>query len=260
MYCKIINDDCLVAMKNIPDHSVDMVLCDLPYGTTQIEWDKIIDYDRLWQEYSRIIKPNGVIALFCTLPFGFHLTSKASIPFRYDLVWNKNVPTGMSYAKTRPMRYHENIFLFYNGVCTYNKIMKDRVGEHKECYNGYNHYCGKNAHQVQMIKQSKQYDPDKVNPSTVLNFNVVPNRDKNKFHPTQKPVELFEWLIKTYTNENDIVLDNCAGSMTTGIASISSNRNCILIEKDAGYYEQGYKRISDYCSKNNIQYEIATAM
>lgn len=240
---KLYNEDCLTAMWNIGDKTVDMILCDLPYGVTKMEWDSVIDLDRLWYQYNRIIKDNGVIILFCTLPFGFKLVEKATVPFRYDLVWNKNVPTGMSYAKYRPMRYHENIFVFYKDRPIYNKIMKPRVGEKKACYNGYDHYCGKSNH-IDVEKKPKKYDPDFVNPSTVLNFSVVPNR-RGKLHPTQKPVDLLEHLIKMYTNENAVVLDNCMGSGSTGVACKNLNRDFIGIELDKDYFEVAKNRIGE---------------
>ena len=163
--------------------------------------------------------------------------------FKYDLVWNKNVPTGMSYAKFRPMRYHENILIFYNEKGTYNPIPKERIGEKKECYNGYAHYCGKNNH-LDLEKKPKKYDPNFVNPSTVLDFKVVPNRN-GKLHPTQKPVDLLEYLIKTYTNEGDLVLDFCMGSGSTGIACLNTNRKFIGIELDEKYFNIAIKRLKD---------------
>jgi site-specific DNA-methyltransferase (adenine-specific) len=238
------NEDCLIGMTKIPDHSVDMILCDLPYGTTSCAWDTVIDSDLLWSEYKRIIKSNGNIVLFATFPFGCTLISSSDGWFKYDLVWEKNVPTGMSYANYRPMRYHENILIFCEKSGTFNKIMKERVGEKKECYKGYDHYCGKNNHNT-MDKVKKQYDPDYVNPSTVLDFKVVPNRN-GKLHPTQKPVDLCEWLIRTYSNEGDIVLDNCMGSGSTAIAAINTNRNFIGFELDASYYNIAKNRVNQH--------------
>lgn len=234
--------DCLELMKVIHDKSVDMILCDLPYGTTKCAWDSIIPFEPLWEQYKRIIKSNGIICLFATLPFGVNLINSSDGWFKYDLVWNKNVPTGMSYAKFRPMRYHENILIFYNEKGTYNPIPKERIGEKKECYNGYAHYCGKNNH-LDLEKKPKKYDPNFVNPSTVLDFKVVPNRN-GKLHPTQKPVDLLEWLIKTYTNEGDVVLDNCMGSGSTGVACVNTSRIFIGIEKDNTYFEIAKDRIT----------------
>jgi site-specific DNA-methyltransferase (adenine-specific) len=158
------------------------------------------------------------------------------------MVWCKNVPTGMTSAKYRPMRYHEDILVFHDKQPTYNPIMKDRVGVGKDCYK-YDHYCGASNH-VTLDKVKKRYDPDKVNPSTLLTFNVVPNRN-SKLHPTQKPVDLCEYLIQTYSNDGDIVLDNCMGSGSTGVACVHLNRQFIGIEKDENYFHIAEKRIID---------------
>lgn len=232
--------DSIEIMKSFDANSIDMVLCDLPYGTTKCKWDIVIPFNELWSEYDRITKSNAVIVLFASQPFTTDLIQSNRKDFRYSLVWNKNVPTGMSSAKYRPMKYHEDICIFYKNTSTYNPIMKNRVGIGKDCYN-YDHYCGDSNH-VSYEKIKKKYDPDFVQPSTVLDFKVVPNR-KGKLHPTQKPVELFEYLIRTYSNENEIVLDNCAGSGTTGVACINTNRNFILIEKELEFCEIIEKRL-----------------
>lgn len=225
--------DCLDKTKSIIEKSVDLVLCDLPFEMTSCKWDKRIPLDRLWEEYHRVCKDNAAIILFSAQPFTTDLINSNRKNFRYDLVWNKNVPTGMSQAKYRPMRYHETVLLFYKSQPTYNPIPKPRVGEKKECYN-YNHYCGESNH-VKLAKVKKRYDPDFVQPSSVLDFKVVPNRN-GKLHPTQKPLELCEWLIKTYSNENDLILDNCAGSGTTLLAAKNLGRQFIGIEKNEDYY------------------------
>lgn len=220
-------------MKSIEDNSVDFALCDLPFGVTSLDWDSIIPFDKLWEAYNRICKSNAAIVLFASQPFTTDLIISNRKDFRYPLVWNKNVPTGMSSAKYRPMKYHEDILVFYKEQPTYNPIMKERVGVGKACYN-YDHYCGESNH-LKLKKVKKKYDPDFVQPSSVLDFKVVPNRN-GKLHPTQKPVELCEYLIKTYTNENDLVLDNCMGSGTTCLAAKNTNRQFIGIEKDEKYY------------------------
>lgn len=235
------NGDCLDVMKNIPDKSVDMILCDLPYGVTKMKWDCIIPYDNLWSEYNRIIKDNGNIILFSSGLFTLSLIQSNIKNFRYKLIWKKNVPTGMSSAKYRPMKYYEEICVFGNSNGTYNPIMKERVGVGKECYN-YDHYCGDNNH-IQLEKQKRRYNPDWVQPSDVLEFNVVPNRN-GKLHPTQKPVDLCEWLIKTYSNEGDTVLDNCMGSGSTGVACKNTNRNFIGIELNDEYFNIAKERLN----------------
>ena len=237
---KIYNEDCLEGMKRIPDGSVDCVICDLPYGTTACAWDSIIPFDLLWEQYKRIIKPEGNVVLFSAGLFTLNLIQSNIKDFRYKLIWKKNVPTGMASAKYRPMKYYEEICIFGNSNATYNPIMKERIGVGKDCYN-YDHYCGDNNH-LQFDKQKKRYDPDWVQPSDVLEFNVVPNRN-GKLHPTQKPVELLEYLINTYSNEGDTILDNCMGSGTTAIACIKEKRNFIGFELNKEYYDKACNRV-----------------
>ena len=242
--CVLYNGDCLEVMdKLITDGiKVDAIITDPPYGTTACKWDSIIPFDKMWNSIDLIKKENSNVVLFSVQPFTTKLINSNIDNFKYQLIWKKNVPTGMNQAKYRPMRYHEEILLFYsNPQSTYNPIMKERVGVGKACYN-YNHYCGKNNH-INMDKIKKKYDPDFVQPSTILEFNVVPNR-KGKLHPTQKPVDLMEWLIKTYTNENDTVLDFAMGSGTTGVACKNTNRNFIGIELDKNYFDIANKRIN----------------
>ena len=230
------NGDCLEIMKTIPDGSVDLILCDLPYGmlkSDSLTWDKIIPFDKLWEQYNRIAKPNAAFVLFSSGLFTVDLINSNRKNFKYRLVWKKNVPTGMSSAKFRPMKYYEDICVFYREQPTYNPIPKKREGVGKACYN-YDHYCGESNH-VKLEKVKKRYDPDWVKPSDILEFNVVPNRN-GKLHPTQKPVELLEYLIKTYSNEGETVLDNCMGSGSTGEACINMNRNFIGIEMDEKYF------------------------
>lgn len=237
---RIYNEDCLIGMKEIPDKSIDCIICDLPYNITKLSWDILIPFDKLWEQYNRIIKPTGNIVLFSSGMFTYKLIESNIKDYRYKLIWKKNVPTGMSSAKYRPMKYYEEICIFGNSKATYNPIMKERVGVGKACYN-YDHYCGDNNH-LKLEKQKKRYNPDFVQPSDVLEFNVVPNRN-GKLHPTQKPVELVEYLIKTYSNEGDIILDNCMGSGTTAIAAINTNRNFIGFELDKNYFDIANERI-----------------
>ena len=237
---KIYNEDCLIGMRDIPDKSVDCIICDLPYGATSCAWDILIPFDKLWEQYERIIKDDGNIILFCSGLFTIDLINSNRNRFRYKLIWNKNVPTGMATAKYRPMKYYEEICVFGNSASKYNPIMKPRVGVGKACYN-YDHYCSDNNH-IQLKMQKKRYDPDYVQPSDVLSFNVVPNRN-GKLHPTQKPVELIEWLIKSYSNEGDTILDNCMGSGTTAVAAMRTGRNFIGFETDVNYFNIANERI-----------------
>ena len=270
--------DCIEIMKSLPEHSVDCVICDLPYGITQCDWDNIIPFDKLWEQYNRITKENSAILLFSKGLFTVDLICSNRENFKYNLVWKKNVPTGMSVAKHQPMRYYEHITVFYKKQPTYNPILKPRIGVGKSCYNydhycgdnnhikmnkgrgtynpimkervgvgkacyKYNHYCGKSNH-LDLEKKPKQYDPNFVQPSDVLEFNVVPNR-KGKLHPTQKPTELIEWLIKTYSNEGELILDNCIGCGTTAIACMNANRNYIGFENNEEYYNISIERINN---------------
>lgn len=245
----IYNVDCLEGMRNIPDDSIDLILCDLPYNMTSMSWDCMIPFNQLWELYKRIIKTTGNIVLFSAGMFTHQLIQSNIKDFRYKLIWKKNVPTGMSSARYRPMKYYEEICVFGTSKGTYNPIMKERIGIGKSCYN-YDHYCGNNNH-IQFDKQKRRYDPDWVQPSDILEFNVVPNR-KGKLHPTQKPTELLEYLIKTYSNEGDVVLDNCIGSGSTAIAAIKTNRKFIGYELNEDYYDVSVKRLTDYIANEKV--------
>ena len=188
--------------------------------------------------------------MFASQPFTTDLINSNRKNFKYQLIWNKNVPTGMASAKYRPMKYHEQILVFNtNANSTYNPIMKKRIGKHKQCYK-YNHYCGQSNH-ISVDKIKKKYDPQFVQPSTVLNFNVVPNR-KGKLHPTEQPVQLLKYLVQTYSNENDIVLDFAAGSGSLGEACFYTNRKCILIEKQQKYCEIIANRLCNLNNQENL--------
>jgi len=248
---KIINFDCLKVMPHIPDKSIDMILCDLPYGTTACKWDTIISFDPLWEQYKRIIKDHGAIVLFGSEPFSSHLRLSNLDWFKYDWIWKKNYASGFAFSKYQPMRDHEIISCFSRGKTTYypqevlSKV-KDRKTGKKNGHHGYE--LLKSEHTGDMVFNSKS-NPDKilrtyVNPRTVLEFDVVP-RSKGTLHPTQKPVPLFEYLIKTYTNEGDIVLDNCIGSGTTALAARNTNRRWIGIELDKNYCEIARKRLEE---------------
>ena len=250
MNIQLLKGDCLELMKQIPDKSVDLILCDIPYGSTQNPWDIIIPFDKMWNSYNRIVKQNGNIVLFSSGNFTLDLIQSNIKNFRYRLIWNKNVPTGMTSAKFRPMKYFEEISIFKSidnksiEEIVYNPQPKKREGKHPECYR-YNHYAGKSNH-TKVDKVEYQYDPDFVQPSDVLDFDVVPNRN-GKIHPTQKPLELIDFLVLTYSNEGNIVLDNCMGSGTTGEASVNLKRDFIGIELDEKYFNLAKERI-DYAA------------
>ena len=238
---QIYNEDCLEGMKRIDDASVDAVIGDLPYGTTCCAWDSVIPFEPLWQQFHRVCKPNANIVLFAAGLFTHLLISSNLEEYRYKLIWKKNVPTGMCSADARPMKYYEEICVFGTSQGTYNPQMKDRVGDGKECYR-YNHYCGDSNH-VNMEKVKKMYDPLKVQPSDVLEFDVVPNRS-GKLHPTQKPIDLLRYLVLTYTNPNDLVLDATIGSGTTAIACLKERRHYIAFELNKEYFDIAQRRIA----------------
>lgn len=238
---KLYNDDCLKVMEQLIQDGVkvDAIITDIPYGTTACSWDTIIPLANMWCCCDKLCT-NGNIVLFSSGLFTVDLINSNRKNFKYKLIWKKNVPTGMASAKYRPMKYYEEICVFQNGAGTYNPIMKERVGKGKACYN-YDHYCGNNNH-ISLDKIKKKYDPDFVNPSDVVEFNVVPNR-AGKIHPTQKPVELMEYLVRTYSNAGGTVLDFTMGSGTTGVACKKLNRDFIGIELDKTYFEVAKNRI-----------------
>ena len=244
---QLYNGDCLEVMKNIPDNSVDLILCDLPYGTTDCKWDTVIPFDLLWQQYDRVIKDNGAILLFGKQPFTTDLINSNRKLFKYELIWEKDKPTNFALANKQPMCYHENILMFYKKQPIYNKQMVEREGKGTWRYNfdishenrtiqGTNRkYCGK--------KDKSNYDIKYKNPKSILYFDT--GKRQHLQHPTQKPVTLLEYLIKTYTNENDLVLDNCMGSGSTGVACKNLNRNFIGIELDETYFKIAKERIDN---------------
>ena len=234
--------DCLELMKDIPDKSIDMILCDLPYGTTACKWDVIIPFDKLWEQYNRIIKDNGAIVLFGSEPFSSQLRMSNLKMYKYDWVWNKkNSGTGLL-AKYQPLKITENIMIFGKNKVNYYPIMTkvDKVVNRKK-------FANKNMgeHLGNTILKIKQ-DTGYRYPKNILEFyKDTKNQYQKKYHPTQKPVALLEYLIKTYTNENETVLDNCMGSGSTGVAAINTNRNFIGIELSEEYYNIAVRRINE---------------
>jgi DNA modification methylase len=247
---KLMQGDCLELMKDIPDGSVDMILCDLPYGTTACKWDTIIPFEPLWEQYKRVIKENGAIVLFGQEPFSSYLRLSNIDDYKYDWVWEKSNPSNIAQANKQPMRYHELISVFYKKQSTYNKQMIPRDSPrikqaHKNDYVFHNSQSEQTALGYIEV-DSKKYSADWKNPSTVLKFNSLrPNSKEFVKHPTQKPLALCEYLIKTYTNENDLVLDNCMGSGSTCVACINTNRHYIGFELEPHYFEIAQKRIEE---------------
>lgn len=227
--------DCLELMQHIPDGSVDMILCDLPYGTTQCKWDAVIPFNPLWEQYKRIIKDNGVIALFADEPFSSCLVQSNLKMFRYEWIWQKEQGTDFLNSNRKPLKAHEKIQVFYKKQPTYNKQLTD--GKAYRAVNG-----GKKSTACYGEFRMGYFKSmgNKRNPITVLKF----NRERG-LHPTQKPVALLEYLIKTYTNSGDLVLDNCMGSGSTGVACANTGRRFIGMELDDTYFNIASERISD---------------
>ncbi len=241
----VLQGDCLELMKDIPDGSVDMILADLPYGTTACKWDTIIPFEPLWEQYKRIIKPNGAIVLTASQPFTSALVMSNPKMFRYEWIWEKERPTNIFFMKKQVGKVHENILIFYKRQPIYNPQMEKRdvkTGLSGETdYSKFNNN-GSITHKNQVYQASKDYDFKKKYPRSVY-YCVRDLQSTKERHPTQKPVALFEYLIKTYTNEGDLVLDNVAGSGTTGVACQNLNRNFILMEQEPEYVEIIKKRL-----------------
>jgi site-specific DNA-methyltransferase (adenine-specific) len=243
-------------MEYINDESVDLILCDLPYGMTSSKWDKPLPFNLLWSNYERIIKPKGAIVLFGSQPFTSKLIVSNIKNFKEELVWGKDVPSNFVQAKKRHMKYHENIIVFCKkGVYTYNRQMIKRESRRVEQMKKNGNLRWSNNREVNEVSLTTKYEPksfdgynvDLKNPSTILRFNKVNSRAKDKtIHPTQKPVELMEYLVKTYTNENETVLDFAMGSGSTGVACLNVNRKFIGIEIDDNYFEIAKKRIEEH--------------
>ena len=235
---KIYNEDCLEGMKRIDDKSIDMILCDLPYGTTRNKWDSIIPLEELWEQYERIIKDNGAIVLTAQTPFDKVLGSSNLKLLKYEWIWKKSKATGHLNAKKMPLKEHENILIFYKNLPRYNAqgLIKKAIPTIRRGRNNGSNY-GESSKDA--IQEYESY------PKSVLEFTSV----GKTIHPTQKPIALFEYLIKTYTNEGETVLDNCMGSGTTAIACLNTNRNFIGFELDKGYFDIAKNRIEEEKNK-----------
>lgn len=244
----LMQGDCLELMKDISDGSIDMILCDLPYGTTACKWDNVIPFVPLWEQYKRVIKKNGAVVLFGSGMFTANLMCSNQENWKYNLIWEKTTPTGFLNAKIMPLRSHEDIVVFGNGKITYNPQKtfghkrKVSTAEHKRNCKETEDY-GKHG--------LSTYDSTERYPRSVLKFKT--DKQKCSLHPTQKPVSLLEYLIRTYTNDGDTVLDNCAGSMSTVIACLNTNRSCIAIEKDENYFKIGSNRVKKHILDNKIE-------
>ena len=253
---ELLQGNCLEKMKDIPSGSIDMILCDLPYGTTKCKWDVIIPFDKLWEQYNRIVKPNACIALFGNEPFSSSLRLSNLPAYRYDWHWEKDKAANFLFGNKQPLKNIEIISIFYQSQPTYNPqktinpagISKRHLSKNpSKISNNVKDIMGESWKETVMDESQnyhgKNYEPDKLLPKQLIYF----ARDqRNKIHPTQKPIALMEYLIKTYTNEGETVLDNCMGSGTTGVACKKTNRNFIGIEILPKYFEIAEKRIHEY--------------
>lgn len=230
MKINLLHGDCLELMKDIPDGSVDLILCDLPYGTTQNKWDSVIDLQSMWSEYKRVCR--GAVVLTAQTPFDKVLGASNLPMLRYEWIWRKEAGTGFLNAKKAPLKDHENVLVFYGKPPTYNPQMRTGFKPYK-CTKG-GETSNYNASGIVTTESNGERYP-----LTVLDF----PRDKAKIHPTQKPVSLMEYLIRTYSNEGDTVMDNCMGSGTTGVACVNTKRDFIGIEMDDKYFQIASDRI-----------------
>ena len=234
---QLLHGDCLEIMQNIPDKSVDLILCDLPYGTTDAEWDKAIPLDQLWEQYNRIRKDSAPVALFGVEPFTSKLITSNLKQYRYNWYWLKSYSVGFSYSKFQPLRRVETISVFYQKGGQYFPQGLVKIANPKT----------KQGHKNSELLRdtlNNPYTPKYKNyPKNVLEFANEATSNRNRLHPTQKPVKLLEYLIKTYTKENDIVLDNCMGSGSTGVAAVNTGRKFIGIEKENKYFGIAKQRI-----------------
>ena len=228
--------DCLELMKTIDDKSVDMILCDLPYGTTACKWDNVIPFEPLWEQYNRIIKDNGAIVLFGSEPFASKLRLSNLKNYKYDWIWNKKLAGNGLLAKKQPLKIHEVVCVF-NSKIYYPQMMEGKSRKKMT----------KGLKDCELFKNNsivEEYTNNLYYPISIQQFTLA-NLRKNRLHPTQKPVALLEYLIKTYTNEGETVLDNCMGSGSTGVACKNLNRGFIGIEKDDNYFNIAKNRIEN---------------
>ena len=247
-----VNADCFDVFPFIEDKSIDAIICDLPYGMTKNNWDSVLPIDKLWKEYNRIIKDNGAIILFGNQPFSSTLIVSNLKMFRYSLVWEKNKFSDFLNAKRKPMKTNEDILIFYKKQPTYN--IQYWYGEPYKRWNTQEAVDKQTNYGNHKLNVSESKDGKRL-PTTVLKFNRV----ERPSHPTEKPVELLEWLINSYTNEGDVVLDNTMGSGTTNLAALKLNRKSIGIEKEKQYYDVAVRRASEYLGNDtykNIQEKV----
>ena len=248
---KIYLGDSLDLMSDIDDKSIDMVLSDPPYGISFCEWDKILDLEKMWSQYNRIVKPNGVIVLFSYQPFTSKLVLSNVDDFKYSLIWQKEKISNVFNVKKQFGRIHEDVVVFYKKQPTYNPQMSIRENVTNPFPMKGDLNVDKSKNITGVYKHSPDYNPNLTYPHSILKFNRDSKKGNPALHPTQKPVKLLEYLIKSFTNENDLVLDNTAGSSSTAIACLNTNRKFIMMEKDKNYFDISQKRIDNH--KNKIK-------
>lgn len=256
---KLYKGDCLDVMKTIPEKSIDAIITDPPYGTTQCKWDSVIPFEPMWEQLNRVIKPNGAIVLFGSEPFSSALRMSNIKNYRYDWIWHKNMGGGFALANKMPLKRHEIISVFYKKQPTYNPQMQDYSESTKKRF--------KNGQKINIDKQKEKSTGQIINikrtdykidynkgtyPTSVKFFKRPHIANGNSLHPTQKPIDLLEYLIKTYTNENETVLDFTMGSGSTGVACINTNRDFIGIEMDDNYFNIAKKRIEQHTKQNKL--------
>lgn len=236
----LIYGDCLEVMKFIPNNSIDMILCDLPYGKTKNKWDSIIDLDKLWKEYKRIIKKNGAIILFGQDKFSAKLMLSNEKWHRYNIIWEKTTPTGHLNAKKMPLRSHEDMLVFYDKLPTYNP---QKTTGHARKVSSAKHKRNSKKTTNYGDHDLTSYDSTERYPKSVWKF--ATDKQKSALHPTQKPVALIKELIKTFSNPGELILDNCCGSGTTGVGCIETGRNYICIDDDLEFFDISKERIGN---------------
>ena len=235
----IYNEDCLEGMKRIPDGSVDCIICDLPYGTTACKWDSVIPFEPLWEQYKRVTKPNAAIVLFGAEPFSSSLRMSNIKDYRYDWIWKKGERTANFFdAKRRPLLNHENISVFYRELPTYNPQMTKGKPNHGTVSGA--------VHEKRTLDVKVEYianTSDMKYPKSIINFEREYDKANKGLHPTQKPVDLIAYLIRTYSNPGDTILDNTIGSGTTAVAALREKRHFIGFELNRDYYDIALRRI-----------------
>ena len=232
---RIYNEDCLEGMRRIPDGSIDAVICDLPYGTTACAWDSVIPFDKLWEQYRRITKPNAAIVLFGSEPFSSQVRMSNPDWYKYDWVWEKPEGANFQLVKYQPLKVHETISVFSKDTHSYypQGLKRATIIKSNSNKGGRLGHVASEKHRDEYVQEWTNY------PRSILRFDYDPNR----FHPTQKPVDLLRYLVLTYTNEGDTVLDNCMGSGTTAIACIKEKRHFVGFELSKEYYDKALRRI-----------------